>query len=280
MLPQLLQLGPFHLYSYGLLVALGFFLAIVWPVHLGSREGLSTARIEGLGFVIVLTGALGSKLLTAIDYPGYYTAGQDIAWEQLGNRGGVFYGGFLLAVTASAVYCWLARLPGWQLADCVAPGLALAQGLGRIGCFLGGCCWGSETNLPIGVTFTSELAHRNTGVPLFVSLHPTQLYEAALVLLSIPFLLWLRKTKSFQGQVLLSYVLFYSVARFLLEFLRGDPRGYYFNGLLSTSQIISLVLVPSAAMLMLWLRKRPQGSARLVAGRLRAIGNPVRMKAV
>lgn len=281
MLPQVLQLGSLHLYSYGILVAIGFFLAVAWPIRLGAGEGLPVARLEGLGFVIVLTGVVGSKLLTALDYPGFYSAGANqIAWNQFLARGGVFYGGFLLAVIASVVYCLAAGLPGWQVADCVAPGLALAQGLGRIGCFLGGCCWGRATDLPIGVTFTSELAHQITGVPLHVKLHPTQLYEAALVLLSIPLLLWLRKKKTFQGQVILFYVFFYAVARYFIEFLRGDPRGYYFHDMVSTSQLISLVLIPLAATLIAWRRKQPQEVEGHVSGHVRIGPGKVRIRAV
>jgi len=252
MFPQLFQVGHLTVYSYGVLMGLGTLLAIVWPVHLAAREGIPPAKVEGLGLVIVLSAVLGSKLLTAFDYPGFYSGDWNRVWDQ----GGVFYGGFLLAVLNSAIYMWVARLPGWRVADCVAPGLALAQGLGRIGCFLAGCCWGTPTQFPVGVVFTSEQAHQITGVPLYVKLHPTQLYEAGLALLAIPFLLWLRKHKSFDGQVVVIYVLYYAVVRFLLEFFRGDPRGYYFNDVLSTSQLISLVIIPIAALLLVRLRKQ------------------------
>ena len=256
MFPELLRVGHLTVYSYGLLMGVGTLLAIIWPVHLAAQQRVPPAKVEGLGLVIVLSAVVGSKLLTAFDYPGFYSGDWDLVWDQVMNRGGVFYGGFLLAIVASAIYMWLADLPGWRVADCIAPGLALAQGLGRIGCFLAGCCWGTETNLPIGVTFTSDLAHQITGVPLSVKLHPTQLYEAALVLLAIPFLLWLRKHKSFDGQVVVIYVLYYAVVRFFLEFLRGDPRGYYFNDALSTSQLISLVIIPIVALLLVRLQKQ------------------------
>jgi phosphatidylglycerol:prolipoprotein diacylglycerol transferase len=119
--------------------------------------------------------------------------------------------------------------------------------------------------LVFGVNFTSELAHNITGVPLHVRLHPTQLYEAALVLLMIPFLMWLRKTRSFYGPVMLAYVVFYAVARFFLEFLRGDPRGYFFKHLLSTSQVIGVLIIPVAIFLLFHLsgqRGDVQGSDR------------------
>jgi len=252
MFPELFRVGHLTVYSYGVLMGLGTLLAVVWPVRLARRDGIPVAKAEGLALVIVLSAVIGSKLLTVFDYPDFYSGNLD----RVMDRGGVFYGGFLLAVVASALYMWITKLPGWRVADCVAPGLALAQGLGRIGCFLAGCCWGRETDLPVGVTFTSDLAHQITGVPLRVKLHPTQLYEAALVLLAIPFLLWLRKHKSFDGQVVLIYVLYYAVARFFLEFLRGDPRGHYFNDFISTSQFISLVIIPIAALLLVRLQRQ------------------------
>lgn len=253
MFPILLHLGPITVFSYGVMTALGFLLAIAWPIHLARTEGLTGVRLDGLGLVIVLTAGIGSKLLTALDYPGFYSGGWNhFFYDQMLGKGGVFYGGFLMAVAASAFYCHITRLPGWQVADCVAPGLALAQGLGRIGCFFAGCCWGTPTHLSFGVTFTSASAHQLTGVPLNISIHPTQLYEAGLVLLSIPFLMWLRKRKTFQGEVILAYVTFYAVVRFFLEFLRDDPRGRYLGGMVSTSQLISLLILPFS--LLIWIR--------------------------
>lgn len=254
--PQLFEFGPLTVYSYGVLMGLGTLLAIVWPVRMAAEEDIPPAKVEGLALVIVLSAVVGSKLLTALDYPGFYSGDWSQLWEQVLNRGGVFYGGFLFAVVASTLYMWLADLPGWQVADCVAPGLALAQGIARIGCFQAGCCWGTPTQMPFGVTFTSEQAHNITGVPLHVRLHPTQLYEASLVLLAIPVLLWLRKHKSVDGQVVLIYVLYYAIVRFFLEFFRGDPRGYYLNDALSTSQLISLVIIPIAVLLLVRLRRQ------------------------
>lgn len=278
MLPRLFHVGHFSIYSYGMLTALGFLLAILWPTSLAKKEGISETKMEGLGLLIVLSAGVGSKLLTAWDYPGFYSSDwTHFLSDQILGRGGVFYGGFLLAVACSAAYCRLVDLPGWQVADAVAPGLALAQGLGRVGCFLAGCCWGTPTELPFGVTFRSELAHNLTGVPLQVRLHPTQLYEATLVLSAIPFLMWLRKKRSFFGQVILVYVLFYAVARFFLEFLRGDPRGYHFSHLLSTSQLIGLFIIPLAIFLLFHLFEQHRdlqgsGLGTVCGARVRKVG--------
>ncbi len=270
MFPTLMHMGQLPVFSYGVMTALGFLLAIVWMVHLAKKEGLSAAKVEGLGLVIVLSAGVGSKLLTALDYPGFYSGGwEHFVFDQMLGKGGVFYGGFLMAVACSFVYFRLVKLPAWQVYDCAVPGLALAQGLGRIGCFLAGCCWGTPTSSGLGVVFTSEVAHDLTGVPLGVKLHPTQLYESVAVLLAIPFLLWLRKTKTFQGEVFLAYVLYYAVARFFLEFVRDDPRGQYIYGLLSTSQVISLLILPFGLYLLFRLRTRPRlrrASVRAIRG--------------
>jgi phosphatidylglycerol:prolipoprotein diacylglycerol transferase len=261
MLPVLVHAGNFTVFSYGVMTALGFLLAILVPTRLAKKEGLSAAKMEGLGLVIVLTAGIGSKLLTAFDYPGFYSGGWDhFFFDQMLGKGGVFYGGFLMATACAFTYCRMVDLPGWQVADCVAPGLALAQGLGRIGCYLAGCCWGTPTQLPFGVTFTSQVAHQLTGVPLNQKIHPTQLYEAALVLLAIPLLMILREKKTFQGQVFIAYVTYYAVARFFLEFVRDDPRGHYFGHLLSTSQLISLAMLPFAIYLLFHLNARNRNS--------------------
>ena len=130
--------------------------------------------------------------------------------------------------------------------------------LGRQGCFSAGCCWGKPTNLPWGIRFT-EAGHEVTGVPIGVKLHPTQLYESFAMLIVFFFLLWLHKKKKFSGQVILAYALIYATVRFLIEFVRDDPRGDLF-GLttltgLSTSQMIGIV-VGIAALITLIIRWR------------------------
>lgn len=252
MMPQLFQSGSLTIQSYGFFIVLGFLAAVRWTTLLMQREGISAAKTEGLGLVTIISSGIGSKVLTEFDYPGFYSdSNSSFLWGQVTGRGGVFYGGFLLAIAATVLYCRLVRLSWWHAADGVAPALALAQGLGRVGCFLAGCCWGVPTNLPFGTTFRSELAHETTGVPLHLRLHPTQLYEAALLFFSIPFLLALRRKRVFHGEVILVYLLYYAVARFLLEFLRADPRGHHLGGLLSTSQLIALLIIPVAVVLFL-----------------------------
>jgi phosphatidylglycerol:prolipoprotein diacylglycerol transferase len=152
-------------------------------------------------------------------------------------------------------------MPLWTTCDAFAPGIALGQAVGRIGCLLAGCCYGHPTDLPWAVTFTDPLAASNVGTPLGISLHPTQLYESLAALFILVVLLsWERKRPMFAGQTFWTYLLMYPTARFVIEFYRGDPRGTVFD-LLSTSQFVSVMIVPlSVAMLIVLARNNRSGS--------------------
>jgi phosphatidylglycerol:prolipoprotein diacylglycerol transferase len=179
---------------------------------------------------------------------------QIISLETL-RSGGVYYGGFLAAVVVGIVYMRRHHLPVWKMTDCYAPGLALGQAIGRLGCFSAGCCYGKPTSSVLGVVFKNPYSLQTVGVPLMVPLHPTQLYEAIANLI-IFVTLWLAlRRKRFNGQVFILYLFMYSIARFFVEFLRGDAdRGFLFEGRLSTSQAISLTLVIVASGLYFRLR--------------------------
>jgi phosphatidylglycerol:prolipoprotein diacylglycerol transferase len=178
----------------------------------------------------------------------YYTRSPGQVFSIL-QSGGVFYGGLIGGVAVAWWYVRRYRLPGWQTADALAPGLILGQAIGRIGCFAAGCCWGKPASVPWAVTFTSLYASRQVGTPLDTPLHPTQIYESLACFLIFLVLLWIASRKRFHGQVVLAYVTLYSVARFGIEFLRGDPdRGTWFRGALSTSQVIALLLLLGVAL--------------------------------
>ena len=131
----------------------------------------------------------------------------------------------------------------------------IGQAIGRLGCFFAGCCFGKPADLPWAVTFTDTYAMRHVGTPMDTPLHPSQIYESLACFLIFFFLLWLAPRKRFHGQVVLTYAVLYSVARFALEFFRGDPdRGAIFG--LSTSQAVAVVLVLGAAFLFPRLRRQ------------------------
>jgi phosphatidylglycerol:prolipoprotein diacylglycerol transferase len=178
------------------------------------------------------------------------------------QSGGVFYGGFLAAALVAWWYVRRYQLPGWTTADVLAPGVAIGQAIGRLGCFAAGCCFGKAAKVPWAVTYTDEYA-RTVGAPIDEAVHPTQVYESMAAFLIFLFLLWLAPRKRFQGQVVLAYVVLYATARFVLEFFRGDlDRGTIPGTPLSTSQGIALALVIGAAFLFARLRsRRPETAA-------------------
>jgi phosphatidylglycerol:prolipoprotein diacylglycerol transferase len=167
------------------------------------------------------------------------------------------------------------RLSFWKVTDAFAPGVAIGQAVGRQGCFAAGCCWGRPTDAPWGVEF-GEAAHRITGVPVGIHLHPTQLYESAAAFLIFLFLYWLHGRKRLSGQVIATYAVLYGLTRFIIEFFRDDPRGDI-AGLttltgLSTSQLISLVVVAVGVVFLVLRRRRSnsEGKGEQASGAARA----------
>jgi phosphatidylglycerol:prolipoprotein diacylglycerol transferase len=135
-------------------------------------------------------------------------------------------------------------MPTLRTVDGFAPGLAFGHVLGRFGCFSAGCCYGKPTNHFWGVTFTNQLAHDVSGTPLGVRIEPTQLIEAAAEFFNFLLLSWLLGRKKFDGQVWASFMILYGIERYFIEFLRDDPgRGEVFGGIMTGTQLISILLV-------------------------------------
>jgi phosphatidylglycerol:prolipoprotein diacylglycerol transferase len=243
MYPEILHIGNFHLYTYGVLLALAFLSALVIAARLAARDGLPKERIYDLGLWVLLAALVGSKFLMI--FTEYHGDVRQLFSLDFLRSGGVFFGGFIGAVLAAYFLIRRYKLPWWKTADAFAPGIALGNAIGRQGCFAAGCCWGKATTMPWGVKFT-EAGHEVTGVPVDSYIHPTQLYESFGALLIFFFLLWLHRRKRFNGQVILLYAVLYSVMRFTIEIFRDDPRGDIL-GLttltgLSTSQMLSIVV--------------------------------------
>jgi phosphatidylglycerol:prolipoprotein diacylglycerol transferase len=263
MYPELFRIGNFPINTYGVLLALAFLAALLIAAKLATRDGLPRERIYDLGLWMLLAALLGSKILMLWTEPGYRENPLHLISLDFLRSGGVFYGGFIGAVVTGYFLIRRYGLPWWKTADAFAPGIALGLAIGRQGCFAAGCCWGKPTSLPWGVRF-AEAGSRITGVPIDADLHPTQLYESFAALAIFFFLLWLHRRKRFDGQIILLFAVLYGIVRFLIEFLRDDPRGDI-AGLttltgLSTSQMISLV-IGLGALVMLVLRWRRAAAA-------------------
>ena len=254
--PILISIGSFHLPTYGVLLVMAILGGIYTAMRLGRRVGLDSALILDFCTWVILVALVGAKVLMVLTDWSYYRAnpGEIFSFSTL-MAGGVFYGGFLAALFFTIWYVRVQKLSFWKLADVLAPGVALGQSVGRLGCFSAGCDYGKPTTAPWGVVFTSTFAHEVAGVPLGVRLHPAQLYESIATLVIFGLLLWWFPRKKRDGDVFLGYVGLYAVARFFLEFLRGDEdRGFVFHHLLSTSQFIALLALAGIATVFIWRR--------------------------
>lgn len=266
MYPRLLTTPYYTLHTFGVLLALAYLAAFWWLMREAKREGLDVDAIASLGFWAIAGALVGAKVLMVVrDWPDYAAAPGEIFSRSVLQSAGDFYGGFIGALIASAIFFRRHRaLPVWRVADLCGPAIALGQAIGRIGCLMAGDDYGRPASVPWAVTFTDPDAAQIGGAPLGVPLHPVQLYESIVCLLLFGLLVRLARRKQFDGEVILAYTALYAAARFVLEFYRGDAdRGFVFGGLLSTSQFIAAVLGPIAVVL--WIRLR--GSRRGPAAR-------------
>lgn len=257
--PILLECGPMTLHYYGLMVALGYLAAISFAVRAAPQVGLKKELVLDAAFYIIIFSIIGGRLLyVSVEFPYYLENPLEII--MLHHGGSVYWGGFIFS--APLIYLWLRRqrVNPWDFADLVAPHVALGHAIGRIGCFLNGCCYGTPTDAWWGTVF--PVLHDQ------VSRVPIQLVSSAVNLGLFFVLSWMLHSTSreaagasgdeceasnravaglsrlgcrFRGQVFWSYVLLYSILRFTIEFWRDDSRGGIPGTQLSTSQVICVV---------------------------------------
>jgi phosphatidylglycerol:prolipoprotein diacylglycerol transferase len=241
--------------SYGIMLALGFTLAYFESLYRAKKIGEPLKHIENLFLIIILGAILGARLFHVLfeefDYYRDNPSKIIAVWE----GGYTFYGGLITCIVFIYWYCRKSKIVFFQFADIAAGATALALSVGRVGCFLTGCCWGREAHVPWSVTFT----HPETFTSVRnIPLHPTQLYESLGALGIYFYLLWLWPKRKYQGQLFFHGIALYAIVRFIVELYRGDDyRGYVFGGLLSYSQVVSLTLLPFALLGMFLFRKRP-----------------------
>lgn len=232
---ELFSIGPITIHGYGLMIGIGFIAALLVGLHRARKKGLDGDFLYSAAIVCLIFGMLGAKLL-------YILTVLDKIIENPSDflklsSGFVVYGGIIVGILAGFVYCKIKGKFFRTYFDLVMPSISIAQGFGRLGCFLAGCCYGKETDSWCGITFTNSAF-----APNGVSLIPTQLISSAGNFIIAGALIFIARKQRKPGLIAGLYLVFYGVGRFLVEMLRGDiERGSIGN--LSTSQFISIFIV-------------------------------------
>jgi phosphatidylglycerol:prolipoprotein diacylglycerol transferase len=257
MIPVLLQIGPFPIRSYGVMIALSFAIGIWLAVRRGRSRGVDPGRITDLSIVILIASIVGARILYILPYWDEFAA-HPLRVFEIWRGGLTMYGGLAGAFLASALYMRAKRMPFWKVADIVSPSVALGLALTRLGCFLNGCCFGVPTSSGWGVRFPPHSAAGSEfyGVPL----HPTQLYDSLVGLGLFLLLLLLNGRLRRDGRLFLLLIGLYGVSRFFLDRIRyyesGSTVSIGGGAVFTWNQILSVGLVGAALFLFIFRGRR------------------------
>lgn len=240
---ELFSIGPFHIHGYGLMIGIGIIVAFMVASKRAEKKGMNGDLVFNAGFFGLIGGIIGAKVMFYLTEIPSILEDPSILWDFA--NGFVVYGGIIGGSLVAYIYCRMKKIEFLPVIDLVVPSIALAQGFGRIGCFLAGCCYGRQTDAWYGVIFPEGgLA------PAGVALIPTQLISSIGDFLLAFFLIFFARKKRNRGVITGMYFLFYAIGRFLIEFLRNDPRGNV--GMLSTSQFIAIFMAVAAILLLVF----------------------------
>lgn len=242
-----IQLGPVTIHMYGLMIGIGFMAAYFICCWRAKKKGLSEDILWGILICAILGAIIGTRLLFYLVNIPQIISDPSILWNF--KNGYVVYGGIIFGVLFGYLYCKKKQVSFLKYFDLVMPSVAVAQGFGRIGCFFAGCCYGKQTDSWLHIVYThSNFAPNN--VPLI----PTQLLSSVGNFVIAAILFWYSGISKKDGTVGALYMILYSIGRFLIEMFRDDMRGSL--GILSTSQLISIVIFLLGIFFMAAFRKK------------------------
>jgi len=255
MRPFLFPYTIFETPTYYVLYLLAFLGAILLGTRKAQSYGLSPVRAVDVGIVIFISGVTGARLFHIfIEAPRYYWD-HPIRVFYFWQGGFVLFGGILVGILATYIYLRIMKEQIGKWADVIAPCLFVGIGIGRGGCLAAGCCYGRPTNSILGMVFSDP---RSAASPLNTPLYPTQAMEMLFALFAaLAFLKIFRKPPKVPGSSFVWMLVFYSLFRFSIEFLRGDAdRGLFLGGHLATSQFIALGTLLGCLIWFAWAHSR------------------------
>ncbi|RKY50891.1 MAG: prolipoprotein diacylglyceryl transferase [Candidatus Neomarinimicrobiota bacterium] len=240
--PILFKLGPIIIHTYGLMMATAFLVSYLLLAREVRRLGEKTDFASNMVFWAAVGGLAGAKLLYALENLKYTI--QDPLGTIFSGAGLAFHGGLFGGTLAVIVYLKKHKKSVGEYADIVGPILLVGQAIGRIGCFFAGCCHGKECSLPWAVTFPNAIP------PASGPVHPTQLYEALYNVIIYFVLIKLRPRLRKRWATFSLYLIFAGVERFLIEFIRVNPRILFG---LTVFQYTSLAMILAGIFILLFL---------------------------
>jgi len=212
--PVICTIGPFTIYSYGLMLAFAFLISSALALKQAKKEGFNPQEIFNFSFAVLIAGIIGARIFYVLENIRYYLR-TPLEIIMLQHGGLSWFGGLILALIWGVIYLKRKRLNVYKTFDLLAPFLALAQSLGRIGCLLNGCCFGA-------------------------TVIPVQIYSSLLLIIIFIILRTLQDRPHRNGEILFFYLILYSLKRFFIEFWRTDNPVVLFD--LTLFQIISILV--------------------------------------
>jgi phosphatidylglycerol:prolipoprotein diacylglycerol transferase len=262
--PILIDLGFKEIHTYGLMLALGFLAALFLCRFEARRARVDPAIVPDLFIWVLGGGIIGARLLYVMIHLEEFT--DFVSVIAIWKGGLVYYGGFIGGVIGGVIFARRRKIPVLDLADLAMPAAMLAQGIGRWGCYMAGCCYGKivDPSFPLGIAFPADKAslippnlQNEDMLHPTTFLHPTQIYKSVnAFLLSLICWLILRHRK-YRGVVTGVFLILYAITRSIVEVYRGDIYERVFYGPLSTSQWTSVPILLFGLYLLVTCRKRP-----------------------
>lgn len=238
--PIIVKLGPITIYSYGMMIAIAFLLGIYLARSEARRKHIKPDLVYDLVLYIVIGSLIGARLYYLAFFNPAGFVKEPLSIFKVWQGGLAIHGAILGGILAGILFSKRHRISFWRLADIVAPSIILGHAIGRLGCFLNGCCFGVPTESIFGVKFPknslADIAYAGLAV------HPTQVYESVLSIMGFFALWFLKKKIKFNGGLFLLYLILYNCIRIVVSALRGDSL-YIWGTSLKTAQIISGIIV-------------------------------------
>ena len=254
--PVLFKIGDLiTIHTYGFFIAMAVLAAMFIAKYEAKRLGIDPDKVVDACFYVVIAAIVGSRLFYVLtNIETFMSAPLEVF--KIWNGGLVFYGGFIGSAITLIVYLKIYHLPLGKMADIAALALPLGHAVGRIGCFFAGCCYGKVCQQPWAITFKNP----DSLAPLYVQLHPTQLYSSASNFLIFFLIFSFRRFKKYDGQLFWVYFAIYGINRSIIEVFRGDYRGGTVLNTFSISQTIGLSSAFVAVIMLIILGRKHSSS--------------------